>query len=88
MNSEEIRELFESHLFKTANCWYFQGSSMHGRSYLKINGKRISPRRISWLLYHGEELDNTMMVKISCTEKMCVNPDHLYCVPRTYGWKV
>lgn len=81
-------EEFEKHLFRTAGCWFFQGSSQHGRAYLKIDGKRISPRRIAWELYYKEELDNTMMIKTVCNEKLCVNPEHLYLSPRTFGWKL
>lgn len=64
---------------------------MHGRTDLTVyeDGKRIrrSARRVSWELFMGEKLEHDMMVRTTCMESLCVNPDHLYLVLRTYSWR-
>lgn len=75
---EGIRDFFESHTFKTAGCWYWQGRIKDREGCMFISGKRTSIRRISWRLHTGEILDPTERLRVSCLEQTCVNPDHMY----------
>lgn len=86
-----LKGRFEENILRTQGCWFWTGKKNHSRANITVyeDNKRISRsvRRVSWELFTGEKLEHDMMVKTSCMESLCVNPDHLYLVLRTYSWK-
>jgi len=84
--SDKVKEEFFNNILRTNGCWFWIGKKQHGRAYLLVDGKRISPRRISWQLAHpDEQFDENFILKTSCMEKDCVRDDHLYLSMRSYS---
>lgn len=63
----------------TDGCWEYPGSNVSGGySQISIRGKTWRLSRLVWCLVNdGEYEDKTFVVRHSCHNKKCVNPDHL-----------
>lgn len=60
-------------------CWLWIGASRNKSTYgsLSIDGRPVPAYRASWIIHFGE-LASDRYVRISCHNKLCVNPAHLY----------
>jgi hypothetical protein len=68
---------FWSYVEKTDNCWFWKGFKYQdGYGGFKYEGKHIKAHRYSYLLHFGN-LPSNLLVRHSCDNKLCVNPNHL-----------
>lgn len=79
MATSTLRERLYSKVEKTATCWFWKGcvSNINGFGTIKIKNKQSAVHRVVWLLEKSEK-PGTLQVKNICSNKLCVNPDHLY----------
>lgn len=61
---------------KTNSCWLWTGCVNHGYPRFQINKKNISAHRFIYESSNGQIPDG-FLIRHSCYEKLCVNPDHL-----------
>ena len=69
-----------SYVTKTDGCWIWNGwkdKEGYGRFTALRNGKFASWRSHRWMYSQTHELDSSMVVRHSCDNASCVNPDHL-----------
>lgn len=79
------KERFESRIFRTKGCWFWQADKGHGRGYIYDDEKHRKPAPVaSWEIHFGP-VPEGMIVKQICNEKMCVNPEHLELALRGWG---
>ncbi len=59
-------------------CWIWSGSQDKGVGYgrIKIEGKNLRASRVSYTLATGKD-PREMVVRHTCGNKSCVNPEHL-----------
>ncbi len=65
-------------------CWPAHGSRLSSRyGYIRIKFQRngvirnILAHRLSWMLRHGREIPDGMLIMHTCDNPPCVNPSHL-----------
>ena len=62
--------------------------------YIKVNNKALSLLRIVWEIHHPEQRPLSQSVQVrhipfpKCTEKRCINPDHLRLVGEGFTYNV
>lgn len=84
---EEYKDKLDSLTQRTKGCWWFTGNnSSKGRRQISIKGKWKRAVTMAWELANKEELPEGMVVKQSCMNSDCINPEHLELARRTYGW--
>ena len=74
-----LEEAFLKNINKNNNgCWDWIGTITHeGYGRFKYNKKMITGQRYSYINYKGP-IDKKLVVKHSCINNACVNPEHLY----------
>lgn len=71
----EIR--FWNNVNKTDTCWLWTaGTNKDGYGKITDKGKNLQVHRLSYLWEHGSLPDNSL-VRHTCNNPRCVNPDHL-----------
>lgn len=71
-------ERFWSYVQKTPTCWLWVGPlSGKGRGAIRASHRTISVRRFSWESHKGS-IPRGLVVLHNCTERLCVNPEHLW----------
>ena len=61
-----------------SGCWGWAGPTMtRGYGQLGAFGRRLGAHRLSVFLLKGEDLQANLVVRHSCHNKSCVNPEHL-----------
>lgn len=84
--SEPIEARFWRKVQKTDSCWLWTGSvsSRTGAGAIAQSRTRklLSIGRVSWEIHFGPIPSKHVIVR-SCSEILCVRPDHLRAVPRT-----
>ena len=64
----------------SSKCWNWIASTNGGyHGEIKLTHTRIEVRanRVSWVIHNGQ-IPNNLDVLHKCTNKLCVNPEHLY----------
>ena len=75
------------------DCWIWArrlGSSGYGQAVFQVGGHRVvlAAHRFAYALAHPSlAIPNGALVRRSCTERLCVNPAHLY-LGDYYGYPV
>lgn len=73
----EVVSRFMSKVDKTETCWNFTGGiSTTGYGNFWFNNKSNGAHKIAYLMFNGE-VEEGMVVRHTCDNKKCVNPDHL-----------
>ena len=73
----DVLKRFESKFLKTEGCWnWLAGSDKNGYGRFRFGPSKARAPRVSYLLYKGEIPDG-MVVRHTCDNPACVNPDHL-----------
>lgn len=73
-----LRTRLEKKLNKQqSGCWLWKGGAQNGQGKIRIGKKIVAVRRAAWEIYHGK-IPSGMFVKLTCDNKLCCNPDHLY----------
>jgi HNH endonuclease len=70
------KEIFESRFKKTATCWIWHGTIVHGYGQYYQVGKTSAAHRIAYELYVGSIPDG-LEIDHTCHNTLCVNPAHL-----------
>jgi len=60
------------------DCWNWTAHLSGGYGQLKIEGEMVSAHRYAWSSVNGPVPDS-MMILHKCDNKLCCNPEHLYC---------
>jgi hypothetical protein len=77
-SKEDIKK-FWSHVEKTETCWLWNSTKREGYGLFYVNGKTLSAHRFSFEICVGEiPTDKFVLHKTICSNRHCVNPDHLY----------
>ena len=58
------------------SCWLWQGGK-NGLGGIRVGLKTLKPYRLSYLRHRGM-IPKNWVVKSTCEDKSCINPDHLY----------
>lgn len=78
---------FNSQINADTHCWEWQGqvsNSGHGRitirDFSQATNQKVSAETASYLAFIGE-LPEGMMVNQTCSNRLCINPEHL-CIKK------
>ena len=58
-------------------CWVWNHVSNGDRPRIRVAGKLFLANRLSYAMFKGE-FENYMLVRQTCENPCCVNPEHLY----------
>jgi hypothetical protein len=73
-----LAQLFLGRFIKAPGCWLWIGAfRSDGYPVIKYNGKTYRANRVSFE-YYNEYIDEELDVLHDCSNKSCINPDHLY----------
>lgn len=81
MTLDDIKKRCE----EVGDCWIWQRTLLRGKTpIMKIDGKSVYPRRVTWQLHNGKDIPDTMVVthRKTCGDPLCCNPDHLILISR------
>lgn len=72
-------ERFLKHVKKTDTCWNWTGGTSGSKKYGKFqfDGHKVSAHRMSMYLWKDFELSDSQSVHHTCSNTLCVNPEHL-----------
>ena len=75
---DALARLTARYVVTSRGCWEWLGTLGHnGRGVMRYKGRRVTAYRVSYMLYHGEELQPEETIDHLCHNKVCVNPAHL-----------
>ena len=71
-----VQERFHKNYRRGNGCWEWVASKVGGYGQLRCGRKMMKAHRISYILHKGEIPDG-LLVRHTCHNPGCVNPDHL-----------
>ena len=71
-----IKRILSSLVDPTTGCWEWQGAKTIGYGRIKINGRLDMAHRVAYRLFVGPLVPG-LCVDHQCSNKGCVNPEHL-----------
>ncbi|WKW86050.1 HNH endonuclease [Gordonia Phage JonJames] len=74
---EKLRDMCE---VTSDGCWLFPTTNKYGYGQMMVARSRTTVHRHSYEWSTGVQLDPSMPVHHSCSQKACCNPEHLQCV--------
>jgi hypothetical protein len=75
----ELTEKQKTNFWKKVDkgsCWLWTACCRNGYGIVSINHKMYYAHRISWFM-HGNIIPEEHILRHKCTNKNCVNPEHL-----------
>jgi DNA-binding XRE family transcriptional regulator len=80
-----VAQRFWSKVDRTQDCWLWTGCVHHKTTpTFSLGSQMVVAYRVAWCLERGE-LPEGMMIRHTCRNRLCVNPDHLLLRLRTDG---
>ncbi|HDL7461496.1 TPA: HNH endonuclease [Yersinia enterocolitica] len=74
---KSLKERLLEGCIKTDKCWVWKMSvASSGYGQIRLNYKNLRANRASYVTFKGEIPDG-MVVRHTCDNKLCINPDHL-----------
>ena len=60
------------------SCWIWNGPRhVNGYGRISIKGRRWYAHRLSWYVYHRQDIPPGQVIRHMCNDPQCVNPHHL-----------
>lgn len=80
MMTDSLIKRFSQKIHKTDNCWIWLGCpTSWGYGQIREGNKYYKAHRLSYLIHKGE-IPEGLVVDHLCSNRICVNPDHLEAV--------
>ena len=73
MKRSPIERFFEHVVQRNGGCWQWTGPA----AGLMIDGKQVSPRKLSWSIIHATGQPVPSNLGTRCSTKDCIRPGHL-----------
>jgi antitoxin component of MazEF toxin-antitoxin module len=82
MTVSNVEERFLKHVKKTDTCWNWIGGTCGFGRYgrFRFDGHKVSAHRMSMYLWKDFDLSDSQSVHHTCSNTLCVNPEHLRSV--------
>lgn len=78
MDSNKLIEKIHVQIIKHDNgCWIWKGMLRNGYPSIKVRNKTTTVGRLLWMISNNRALNKHSHVRLSCGNKLCVNPDHI-----------
>lgn len=84
LEKEQVKNKLFSKIQKTAGCWFWLGNT---QLRFSVNYKQYKARTLIWEFYKEEKVPQSMIIKVSCENKICVNPEHFELGRKVYPGK-
>lgn len=83
LHNMQVRRRFHGHVTYRRGlyrgCWTWNGKKeCHGWGVMKVDGKRVIARRLSWELHYGPIPEGMGVYRWCPRQHECVNPNHLF----------
>lgn len=80
---KDTEQRFTRFVKKSRSCWEWNGSiDRYGYGTFKFQYKMHKAHRIAYMLWCDGDLDGTLVVHHTCSNRKCVRPEHLQAVTR------
>lgn len=79
--TESIISRIEKHITRTEGCWYWSGYKIKNYGQITYKKKNKPVHRIMWAIANKSDVPPGLVLRHTCDNPSCVNPDHL--VPST-----
>lgn len=89
MAEKNLLERIKRLCVEEGQCLIWQGLTARGPlPMIHIGNSNVSARRKLYEFLNGVTVEADRVVRTTCGEKLCMNPDHLICMTRTKAKKL